>query len=68
MGCLRSSRHEVRQSEHTIRPKHWLLPLPERLLDLVERIDTGHPHVGQVPLAKAFKLVPGPNAMPPLTK
>src|SRR6516165_4697591 len=35
-----------------------MLLLPEWLLYLVERIDTSHPHVGQVPLAEALKLIP----------
>jgi hypothetical protein len=45
-----------------------LLLLPERLLDFVEGVCTTHPHVCQVPLAKALKLIPRYDAVPPLTE
>ena len=67
--ALRFARNAASQ---TLRPSEGaplsVLVLPEWFLDLVERIRAGHPHIGQVPLAKALKLRSRPEPVPPLVE
>jgi hypothetical protein len=52
LGIMPTKRILMMTEPANAKPKTLsLLRLPERFLDLVERIDTSHPRVGQVPLA-----------------